>query len=297
MKVPSVTKLLYICRVNAGQDPAKVSLNTHKTMAIMQGITGKLSGKMGSAVFRVRNGAQVVTQYNPTVKNPDSAGQQEARAKFKLLSQLGAIMESGFGTMAVTKKAGKSAPTQRNAFMQLNYPLVKVDMSSDVPERAKIEMDKVQLTRSARPLGSMSGAASGVSINHIPAEVRSVRFVWVVYRQVQVVDPETGSFIIKVRPEVAKVQDSPVREESGVKTASFNAPQGESLQDTTVLAYGLIPTTSGAGRVDFDNIHTPSDEDFVGAIALDQMVRDGEMLETMTLGVNIKTLGVNIQSE
>lgn len=256
-------------------------------MAIMQGITGKVSGKMGSAVFRVRNGAQVVTQYNPIVKNPDTAGQQEARAKFKLLSQLGAIMESGFGTMAVTKRAGKSAPSQRNAFMQLNYPLVAVDMSSDVPERAKIEMDKVQLTSSSRPLGQITADTTSVDVYNVPDGVRSVRFVEVTYRQVQVVDPDTGSFIIKVRPEVKKIADVPVAVEEGVRGASYEPAAGETLTGNTVLAYGLIPTASGAGRVDFDNIHTPSDEAFVGAVALDQMVRDGEMLETMTLGVNI----------
>ncbi|VDO08397.1 unnamed protein product [Haemonchus placei] len=254
----------------------------------MQGITGKLSGKMGSAVFRIRNGAQVVTQYNPIVKNPDTAGQQEARAKFKLLSQLGAIMESGFGTMAVTKRAGKSAPTQRNAFMQLNYRLVAVDMSSDVPERAKIKMDKVQLTKSARPLGEISGDASEVSVLNVPDEVKSVRFVEVVYRQVQVVDPDTGSFIIKVRPEVKKVQDTPVTGTGAERGVSYEPGVGETLQGSTILAYGLIPTASTAGRVDFDNIHTPSDEDFVGAIALDQMVRDGDLLETMTIGLNVQ---------
>lgn len=256
-------------------------------MAIMQGITGKLSGKMGSAVFRVRNGAQVVTQYNPIVKNPDTSSQQEARAKFKLLSQLGAIMESGFGTMAVTKRAGKSAPTQRNAFMQLNYPLVAVDMSADVPDRAKIEMDKIQLTSSSRPLGNIVGSAQLVSVGNIPTEVRSVRFVEVTYREVQVVDPETGSFIIKVRPEVKKITDVPVTEVNNNRTASVTPASANEFKGDTFLAYGLIPTASGAGRVDFDNIHTPSDEAFVGAVALDQMVREGEMLETMTLGANI----------
>ena len=279
MKVPSVTKSLYICRVNAGQDPAKVSLNYHLIMAIMQGITGKVSGKMGSAVFRVRNGAQVVTQYNPIVKNPDTAGQQEARAKFKLLSQLGAIMESGFGTMAVTKRAGKSAPSQRNAFMQLNYPLVAVDMSSDVPERAKIEMDKIQLTSSARPLGSISVGSDEVFVQNIPSEVSAVRFVTVTYRNVQVVDQTTGSFIIKVRPEVKKVQDIPVS--SG--TANIDRPS----DGDTVLAYGLIPSATGVSKIDFDNIHTPEDENFVSAIELDAMVRAGEMVETMTIGVNV----------
>lgn len=255
-------------------------------MAIMQGITGKLSGKMGSAVFRVRNGAQVVTQYNPIVKNPDSAGQQEARAKFKLLSQLGAIMESGFGTMAVTKKAGKSAPTQRNAFMQLNYPLVAVNMSSDVPERATIPMANVQLTKSSRPLGDIAENDGAVGVGNIPAEVRSVRFVLIAYRQVQEVDPDSGSFIIKIKPEVRKIQDVPVKDGAAVADAVTD------IGKYTMLAYGLIPTNGAASKVDFDNIHTPADEDFIGAIDLDQMVREGDLVETMTMGVNFeKNLG------
>lgn len=253
-------------------------------MAIMQGITGKLSGKMGSAVFRVRNGAQVVTQYNPSVKNPDSAGQQEARAKFKLLSQLGAIMESGFGTMAVTKKAGKSAPTQRNAFMQLNYPLVAVDMSSDVPERASIPMESVQLTKSSRPLGEFGKTLSNVEINNIPSEVASVRFVIVGYRQYQEVNPDTGSFIIKVKPEVKRIVDIPVSD--GDAELGSVSEYGEKV---TVLAYGLIPTASAAGKVNFDSIHTPADEDFIGAIDLNQLVSEGAMVETMTIGVNVES--------
>ena len=257
-------------------------------MAIMQGITGKVSGKMGSAVFRVRNGAQVVTQYNPIVKNPDTAGQQEARAKFKLLSQLGAIMESGFGTMAVSKRAGKSAPSQRNAFMQLNYPLVAVDTSADVPERAKIKMEKLKLTSSSRPLGQITSGQAGVAVIQIPAGIRSVRFVEVTYRQIQVVDPDSGSFIIKVRPEVKKVTDVPVSVQDGMRVSTYSAAQGETLTGNTILAYGLIPSASGTSRVDFDNIHTPNDDDFVGAIELDQMVRDGEIVETMTLGINIE---------
>lgn len=248
----------------------------------MQGITGKLSGKMGSAVFRVRNGAQVVTQYNPIVKNPDTAGQQEARAKFKLLSQLGAIMESGFGTMATTKRAGKSAPTQRNAFMQLNYPLVSVDMSSDVPERASIQMESIQLTKSSRPLGTISQNGGVVTVSQIPNEVRSVRFVLVTYREVQEVDPESGSFIIKVKPEVKSIQDNPVRDGSASSLAITDSGK------CTMLAYGLIPTNGATSRVDFDNIHVPSDEDFIGAIDLDQMVREGNLVETMTMGVNFE---------
>lgn len=240
---------------------------------------------MGSAVFRVRNGAQVVTQYNPIVKNPDTTEQQKARAKFKLLSQLGAIMESGFGTMATTKRAGKSAPTQRNAFMQLNYPLVAVDMSSDVPERATIPMERVQLTKSSRPLGSISGGLTGVTVSNIPSDVAIVRFVIVGYREIQEVDPESGSFIIKVKPEVRNIVDVPV-----VDNEAATGSLSDLGNKVTVLAYGMIPTASAAGRVNLDSIHTPADEDFIGAIDLDQLVREGAMVETMTMGINARSL-------
>ena len=249
----------------------------------MQGITGKVSGKMGSAVFRVRNGAQVVTQYNPIVKNPNSEGQQAARAKFKLLSQLGSIMESGFGTLGVTKRAGKSAPTQRNAFMKLNYGIVSTSDSGDTGVRASIPMEKLKLTSSARPLGTMTQANGVVSISNIPEDVASVRFVEVGYRQITVIDPETGAETTTTRAEINQIEDVPV---------SGNAVSYEAGDlNTTVLAYGLIPSASAGTKVNLDNVHTPADEDFISAVDLDAMVREGLMAETLTLGVNVEGLG------
>lgn len=253
-------------------------------MATMQGITGKLSGKMGSAVFRVRNGAQVVTQYNPIVKNPNSAGQQEARAKFKLLSQLGAIMKRAFGTMSVTKRAGKSAPSQRNAFMQINYPLVSVNMSADVPESASIAMEHVKLTSSVQPLGSISQdeGTTDVYLQNIPSNVSSVRFVEVEYKSYQMTDASSGSLVSVTRPEVKRIVDQPVYVDgTGNREITFASTAG-----CTVLAYGIIPSESVSG-VDFNNVHTPQDEDFIAAVQLDTMVSNGLIQETMTLGINV----------
>ena len=88
-------------------------------MATMSGITGTLSGKMGSAVFRVRAGQQVVAQYQPSVANPNTEAQQTARAKFKLITQLAAIMGPGFGTMLVTKRNPRGKGSARNGFVQI----------------------------------------------------------------------------------------------------------------------------------------------------------------------------------
>lgn len=245
-------------------------------MARLQGISGGMSGRTGSFTYRQSRGETIVSQYQPIVKNPNTKGQQDQRARFKLMSQLAAIMAPGFGTMGVTKRPGKQRPTQRNAFMNINMPAAVVDEGV-----AKIEMPMVKLTTSNTPLGSISQLqnTSDVKITGIASNVKSVRFVEVQYVQYQAADTSTGSFIIETRPEVKRIQDVPV--EAGDVTYSGS-------QGSTVLAYGLIPSESLSG-VDFDNIHTPEDEDFVAAVKLDQMVSQGLMAETMTLGVNVKS--------
>lgn len=241
-------------------------------MATMQGITGKVSGKMGAAVFRVREGQQVVTQYNPIVKNPNTTGQQSQRAKFKLMSQLAAVMAPAMGSfiIKVRKEGGKQS--QRNAFTQANFPLVEV--TSDNQEMvAKIPMEQVKLTSSFRNLPSITatnaGASFTVEFNTDPApEVKTIRLVTVGYANnvPQIVD-------IRDVPK-ATMLENPV--EITVESGKY-----------TVLAYGLIPTESAMASIDLDNIHTPADKDFISAVELNAMVADGSMLETITVGANV----------
>lgn len=244
-------------------------------MAIMQGITGKLSGKMGSAVFRVREGAQVVAQYNPVVKNPNTEGQQSSRAAFKLMSQLAAVMSPGFGTMGVTKRGGHGTPSKRNEFFKLNYGLVSTaDTAQGVV--ATIPMEQLKLTSSFRNLGSMSLSASAgkihVTINVPDTSVQSVRCILIGY-------PETNG--VK-QASIVSMADFPVSG-SGVIESFSDIESG----DYTVLAYGLIPTESAAGKISLDSIHTPADDDFVSAVELDKLVSDGAVVETMTIGDNV----------
>ncbi|MBO6063488.1 MAG: hypothetical protein J6P62_05890 [Bacteroidales bacterium] len=244
-------------------------------MAIMQGITGKLSGKMGSAVFRVREGAQVVAQYNPVVKNPNTEGQQSSRAAFKLMSQLAAVMSPGFGTMGVTKRGGHGTPSKRNEFFKLNYGLVSTAETSQ-GITASVPMEEIKLTSSFRNLGvlTLNAASNQINVNVTTPDstIKSVRFVLVGY-------PETNG--IKQATIVA-MKDVPVV--TGQADDDFiNLANG----DYTVLAYGLIPTESAAGKISLDSIHTPDDEDFVSAVELDKLVSEGAIVETMTIGDNI----------
>lgn len=239
----------------------------------MQGITGKLSGKMGAAVFRVREGQQIVTQYNPIVKNPNSDGQQSQRAKFKLMSQLAAIMAPAMGSfiIKVRKEGGKQ--TQRNAFVQKNFNLVEVT-SDDQEVTAKIPMEKLNLTSSFRTIGTMTasaGAGQTASISFLtslPADIATVRFVVVGY-------VDNVATIVEMR-------DVPRADVDGSDVVFSNG-----AGKFTILAYGLIPSESAKASIDLDNIHTPNDEDFISAVELNAMVADGLIVETMTTGVNV----------
>lgn len=241
-------------------------------MARLQGISGGLSGKTGSYTFRQSRGQTIVSQYQPVVKNPNTQGQQNQRARFKLMTQLAAVMAPGFGTMGVTKRAGKAAPTQRNAFVQLNMPIVEVESQADNSVVAKIPMEQVKLTSSFRPLGTMTleqnpDTGIGITLQSIPSEVSTVRVVVVGYANQQAV--------------IHSITDYPAAQ--GTIDEEIATGNGK----FTVLAYGLIPSESAKISLDLDNIHTPADEDFISAVELNAMVANGEMAETMTVGANV----------
>lgn len=108
------------------------------------GLLGKGTGKLGSSVFAISGGEQIVREYNPKVSNPNTQLQVEQRAKFKLMSQLAAAFAPFFG---FTKKGLISA---RNAFVAKNIHLVEYDTTNG----ATVNLDEIALTPSVvRPMG------------------------------------------------------------------------------------------------------------------------------------------------
>lgn len=243
-------------------------------MATIQGIAGGLRGKMGNVVFRQRQGQTVASQYQPVVANPRTEGQNAARAKFKLMSQLAAIMERGIGTMGVTERAARGKETPRNRFFQLNYPLVITNEDGNEVQ-AKIPMAQLQLTSSFRAFSpeitqlepqpdTLSGKLSGIS-----NEITMVRLVVVHY---------TNN--IPAQAFLSEVQLLTVEE--GQAEYLIERPFNTDSQ-VTLLAYGLIPSES-AGNVTIDDIHTI--ERSTSQVVLNKLVRDGLLTETKTVGIN-----------
>lgn len=107
----------------------------------LNGFVGKGSGRLGSAVFTVRGGEQIVRQYTPNVANPNTAAQKTQRAKFKLLSQLAAIVSDGL----LFPKVGNVS--RRNAFVSANMPAVTY-----VGETATLAVDSVKLGNGFEPI-------------------------------------------------------------------------------------------------------------------------------------------------
>lgn len=110
----------------------------------------KGSGKLGSTVFAVNSGVQIAREYQPKVTNPNTEAQQDTRARFKLMSQLSAVMAP---VIAIKKDGLKTA---RNQFQSLNFGIVTYEN-----ENAAIDLNKVQLTKSNRSFAGFSADRSG----------------------------------------------------------------------------------------------------------------------------------------
>ncbi len=110
----------------------------------LMGLAGVGTGKLGNNVFSVRNGEQIVRQYNPIVSNPQTDAQVASRSRLKLMSQLAAVLAP---SIAIPSEGLKS---RRNMFIKQNY-----DLSSYADGKAQVNMALIQLTKSSVSLPSL----------------------------------------------------------------------------------------------------------------------------------------------
>lgn len=119
----------------------------------LNGILGKASGKLGSAVFASQGGQQVVRQYQPNVKNPNTEAQTMQRARFKLMTQLA----SSYANVIAIPRSG--AQTSRNLFVKKNMPLVIGNQDG-----AQVVYENLQLTNGTRALPGIHVTRDGGSL-------------------------------------------------------------------------------------------------------------------------------------
>lgn len=110
-------------------------------MAKIYGLFGAMSGKVADVVMSVRNGQQIVRKYQPNVMNPKTSDQNSTRARFKLMSQLAAILAPAIAFMRI------GSVSARNMFTKYNFGL-----TSFSDNEADISLVDVSLTGSQRTL-------------------------------------------------------------------------------------------------------------------------------------------------
>lgn len=233
-------------------------------MAKLFGIAGKASGKMGSMVFRVRDGQQVVSQYNPIVKNPKSASQTNQRSSFKLMSQLAAIYAD------VLVFAPQGAKSARNQFVKKNFPLVTVTEGN-----ANVQLANLALTSgSARPADyTVTRTSNNISAqtNAVPSGTYS-KFIFILV----VVKPSGDIAVVNSVDATATVADGNV---------TYAASFGSDYASENVVVYGYgVSAKSGKAEDAFGNING-SAATFIASLVGTRTLGTGDITVTRNLGL------------
>lgn len=242
---------------------------------------------MGNAVFRARSGQQVVTQYNPIVANPNTAAQQNGRARFKLVSQLAVVFAPylrGFGSFIIKTRAEKSSKGVNKsinaAFVGVNYKLTELNPDPSAAEKAVIPMEKVQLTSSNRPFGNITigeGQEGGKKV--ITAQISAPQMAD--GDKAEVVLVGYGTMSVTKSPYVIGTYEATFA--NGV--AEIVTEPVEDGEKYTVLAFGVALDSASVSRLALANMQ--SEQDFLAEVGISTLIRSGAGVTTATIGDNI----------
>ena len=229
-------------------------------MAKINPLFGKFQGKLGGTVFAIRNGVQVMREYNPSPLNPNTQSQIQARAKLKLMSQLSTVMAP---VIAIRRQGSVSS---RNMFVKTNYPL-----ASYADNTASVELMGVQLTKSVVALPGVIATRSGSSVNvELSAPTNVDRVVYV--------------YFAKQSDNTLRLLGSNVVSEAGAG-GTFATTASIGNANAVMYAYGVRDNTEAA-RVTFGNMQVISAET-VAKIITSRVLVESDVTLTETKAVEI----------
>lgn len=218
------------------------------------------SGRVGGSVFAIRNGVTIERAYNPIVANPSSEGQVAQRAKFKLLSQLAAILA---GVIAIPRE-GIVSP--RNLFTKANY-----SQTTYASQAAAIDLEKIQLTRGHVALPAVTATRNNNNLS-IALETNASN----------IVDRVVYVLLIKTADELLRIKETGVVSTAGAD-GTFPITMYAGNNDAVILAYGIRDNTDAA-RAAFGNIIVPTAED-VAKLLVTRTLTNSDVTLTETVGV------------
>ena len=230
----------------------------------LSSILGQGRGKLGAAVFSSTNGQQVVRQYQPNVKNPNTVAQTMQRARFKLMTQIASSMAP---VIAIPKSG---AVTSRNMFVKKNMPLV-----IGTEDGAQLVYENLQLTNGTRDL-------PGIYVEREAGKLK-----------IGLLQAPTGNISRVAYCAFAKDSEGQLSYEWSI-IASTPGAQGTfdvetddivSL-DVVFYAYGMVDTNAKATAA-FENYHVDSATDLAKLIATRKLSLSDFAL-TKTRGTTLK---------
>lgn len=230
---------------------------------------GKQTGKLGQSVLSTRYGEQIQRAYVGTIANPKTEAQVATRSRFKLASQLSAVMADVIAIPRVGSKTG------RNQFVSAT-----MDITSEAAGVAQINLNAVQLTKSQRGLIGFT-ATRDTANDKISVALKGAngselsRVVYVVFEK------QNDGSLVQLASQVVS---------SPGANNTFPADLKGSTKSVVVYAYGMTDK-DGAASVKFGNLNAPTAEQVAKLLTTSSDTLAGVSLTktngaTMNEGVN-----------
>lgn len=228
---------------------------------LLAGLTGTGSGKLGSSVFSVTAGKQIVRQYQPVVTNPSTQTQVNNRARLKLISQLSAVMGD---VIAIPRKGNISS---RNLFVSDNYHVTEA-----INGVATVDLSAIGLTR---------GGINIPYVNAVRVDTTSID-VELADSAAKIVTRVVYVMFYRNRSGELQLADSAVIETAGAD-GKFPFSFGYIAQDVVVYAYGIFDkNTKASAKFGDYGVETGTQ---VASLISDRKVSDKDYLISKTQGI------------
>lgn len=215
----------------------------------------------------MRKGVQIVREYTDKVSNPNTPAQVGQRAKFKLLTQLGAVV-AGDGMFFRTNNSGES---MRNAFMRANMPAVSLSPTGNV---ALLNVGAVVLTdgHTTAPNATFNRSTGSLSVDLSSGAMSDIMGI---------------GYAVITLPEIGRVIGYSARAEKAEGETAITATivTGPSLMNkTNVLVWGYR-FADAAARARYEAIAAAETADVV-SLEFNRMLREGLIEPTQTAVAN-----------
>ena len=229
----------------------------------LNGLVGKGTGKLGASVFAVRKGVQIVREYNDKVGNPNTRPQVVQRAKFKLLTQLAAII----GNKGMLYNVVNPGASMRNIFLKKNMSAVEVLPGANV---ATLKIDELTLTD-----GSFlfSAPEYNTQLNNVSIDLSDTSLE----------DVAGAAIIVITQPEMGRVlgYSQKVLREEGAGNITVDIVVPAPMVNKTAVLVWLYRFKDAAARARYEQ--TIATNDTTLSLVFNRMVAEGDIEVSATM--------------